>query len=86
MIESRFPLEEVFADLFFCLERGGAGRASKPHPADNGNAPANGTIPISAWRNARPNPDRYRAAVPPSPATGSVQTENRRMQALRAAA
>ena len=65
--------------------REGAGRASNPHPADNGNAPANGRIPISAWRNAPTTPDRYRTAVPPSPATGSVQTENRRMQALRAA-
>lgn len=79
MIESRFPLEEVFADLFFCLERRGGELRSHIRQ----NAPANGTIPISAWRNARP--DRYRAAVPPSPATGSVQTENRRMQALRAA-
>ena len=36
--------------------REGAGRASNPHPADNGNAPANGRIPISAWRDARPSP------------------------------
>ena len=65
--------------------REGAGRASNPHPADNGNAPVNGRIPISAWRDAPTKPDRYRTAVPPSPATGSVQTENRRTQALRAA-